>query len=524
MAVSYVEQFCKLALTETLQSTSFSTGTLVVSGGVGIARNLCVSGTIYASNGEAVLPPSLIIPSGGTYSQLISKASAADRDLQITDYWTDVTIQLTPALNSTFQTYTTISPWLGNIHLPTFGGPISDPGANQALQFNLQMPHSWHAGTDIYPHLHVITRTTNPSVDDNYGLLPTVQLRKPELCGGFLRVITSAGYINGAGQTVLGLLGGLYYSMFYCVSKNLTIIFYQTTGTFIVARGNWTTTGAHGTLVYDNLTLNVGVNTGIAGTGYVPDMSLNPYNSYLLGPYTGVSNIGAGYAYAQIAITAGPVAYQGTYNYVSENVYISSDTDMVTTGSATGTPPFYSSYYCSTTDTTIIWRQSSACYVIATGNCNTYTGSMIGAGFYPLTGNVGALNPGRANYYFPTASGTWNGVTLGAYITNNLSKWVLEYTWANIGSPPKGTPSEFGPSRMIAVSAVPSTTANEHMLITFGRVPGVGKLLSSVFAGVITCAQADHAYSYGSSVSLLSFDIHAQMSGIGYGPTQFDGS
>lgn len=445
------------------------------------------------------------LPTGGTYAALLSKASATNYDVQFADYWNDIAVPLAAGQVNLTDEPPPMTNFKGAIQLPAFSGTIA---GTQSLQLNLQLPHSWLAGSDIFPHLHYSRGPTGTA--NTYGQLAVLVPSQTSLSGTYLWYVAAA-YISIAVQTVLGATGGgNSYAAYYESSKNVTMIWSETDVRYVLATGDWRTAGPHGTLTARQMNGNTG--TLIGANLYVP--SIGTFNGAQLGPYTALGGGGTPYAYAKFALSS--ITYptlNGTYTYVSDNISVAlSGGSYIATEEVAAT--FHAAYYCESTGDTIAYSTTDAAYVILDGN--VAAANSRGPLLHVLTGNTGTPNPGRPGYSMPT-TGTFNSITLSTYQAATLARFLFEWAWTSIGDP-------FPDTITHVVTQEPSAIAYTHMLITLGKLTGTGKKLSSILIARLTRTPFNHADSYEDPLWALSFDIHAQMHGIGYGPNQFSGA
>lgn len=233
-------------------------------------------------------------------------------------------------------------------------------------------------------------------------------------------------------------------------------------------------------------------------------------------------------AYGTLPINSNGVpAASGTYNYVAATGYI-------TSGNVTSLTQFggkdYAMYYNASKNYTCIFYQSAGIYIACSGNWTT-SGGHGTLTYYSLTGNVGSNT--SSTFWVPsplTGSTTYNTFTLGPYQATGATGdcyFNFEYTWCNVGSPPKTDATghaEFPNSAVLAATMTVSTRSYEHMMIEFGAISGAGMLRSSVLLGRVTRIPSNVLDTYNDYLWGLSFDVHAQMLGTGYGPTQYSGA
>ena len=472
-----------------------------------------------------------LLPSGGAYAQVLSKASATNFDFQFGLYWTDLTVQLTAGQASATDSAPTYQPFIGNVQVQAFSGSITG-GTTESLHTNIQFPHGWAAGTIVDPHLHVATGSLTGSSNPR-GAVNISNPSRPTLSGLYYWAVAPA-YINSSPITVYGLDGGKSYALYYNPTTVSTCAFSSDQNRYIIVAGDWRTAGAHSPFSPYGMVGNVGT---LASGVYYPTtgtFSSNPSGgTWTVGTYIPTGTPGTPYAQAKVAVT-GSVAYAGTYLYVSDMVYLSSATSYAVIAPLP-TGLCYAAYYCMEVNYTLVFSQATSCYILAEGNFCTVT-AFPATTTVPLTGNTGTLgrtvvvDPGPPiityYYYYPTAPGTYAGVTAAAYVPALLSRWLFEWNWCNIGSPPEGHPSaEFAIANTIrAVTIEVSSNSYEHMLVPFGSIDGTGKNLSSVMIARVSRTPGEHADSFQLYLYALSFDVHMQLSGLGFGPGQYDGA
>lgn len=454
------------------------------------------------------------IPAGGEYAQLLSKASATNYDLQFTDYWTDIAVPLASGQVNATDAPPPLINYIGGIQLPAFQG-IPATAETQSLHLSLQFPHGWKSGSDVKPHLHYARGPT--SVSNIYGQLAINVPPQPEYTGTYIYAASSVYYDSGSNQTISGASGGNNYAAFYEFSKNTTVIWSATGNRYVMALGNWTAAGPHGTFTARNLTGNSGTLTATP-TYYVP--TLGTFNSATVGPYTSTGGGGTAYTYAKAVVSSLTLPQiTGTYNYVSDNISVTTSGGGLYTATAVGTA---ATYYCESTNMTIVYSSTDGCYVILNGNVafQNVSGTLV----VLMTGNTGTANPTRLGYSFPTI-GTFNGITVNSYTSAILTRFLFEYSWSNVGDPPKtGSPASFPSTITHVITQTPSTTAYQHMIIPMGTISGTGKLLSSIIIARITRTPYHHADTFEDDLWALSFDVHALIRSTGYGPGEFDGA
>lgn len=444
------------------------------------------------------------VPVGGEYSELLSKSSATDYDVGWNHYWND---HVTVLLTGTNETGATMAPVVGSLQAPTYGGT----GAPQSMNFSMQMPHGWVPGTDVYPHIHIISDTSGAL--NTRGQL-VIAHNTSSYGVGTMLYAGEPGYIDVAGTTTLASTGGKEYAYYYNPTIDVTLIYSTATSCYVLAQGDYTAAGAHPAPAKVNLTSNNG--TLLSGV-YYP--TTGAWVRYTLGPYITTGGTATTYAYAQIDITSGPAGSTGTYNYIQDNIYVSGTTNKSLSPDL-GAGPYYSAYYCHNADKTIVWHTGEGCYVLMDGNIAVTNIDCSTLAHVPLTLNLGAPDPARPAYYHPTPLLTFGTIDLSDYTAAALGKFLLEYSWANISNPPAPVSSAFPVSRIIANSFTVSTNPREHTLVPFPRISGAGQKRSSVLIGKITRTPADQVDYLNFRIQIASFDFHIQLMSIGYGPDQ----
>ena len=368
----------------------------------------------------ALPPPVNYLPIGGDYAQLVSKASAADYDLQFADYWTDITVPLAGGQTISTDASPQMTNFVGSIQLPAFQGAIT---GTESLHLNLQFPHSWRSGSDVRPHMHYARGPTGAA--NAYGSIAIVVPSAPELSGTYLYA-ASTGYINSSSLTVIGTSSSNHYAIFYEQSKNITLIWYTnlSPARYVLATGNWTTAGAHGTLVQRPLNSNAGTLTSVP-TYYVS--SIGTFKGAQVGPYTAMSGGGTPYTYAKLDVSS--LAYpsvSGTYLYTSDDVSVSfvGSVYVATTDAAA---PYHSVYYSYINRMTIVYSLTDGCYVFLNGNV-AFPGAS-GTLVQLLSGNTSSIDTTRAGsaYRIPSI-GTFNNINLYSYASTLLSRFLFEYS------------------------------------------------------------------------------------------------
>jgi hypothetical protein len=268
--------------------------------------------------------------------------------------------------------------------------------------------------------------------------------------------------------------------------------------------------------------------------------------TYAFSTYEPITSTGFTSAKLIMGVT-GPSSYN-TYEYLltSENTYIDvNGIAQYNPGYTVGTTG-YDALYCIDQNKTIIYHQGVTGYVLINGNwCygGTAIGGETGTSDYIILNNIGNTyqytpatgTTGTAGIYnHPIATGTplfnIDGDTgsLLRYDTGYLARFTLEESWANIGHPPgpAGDSSTLFPTTKTIATTVDlmGMSSYNHYLHQFTPIPGTGYKLSSVMVARLSRTAENRVDTFNGGIYGLSFDVHAQLRGIGYGPNAGSGS